>query len=84
MSKELVSELLIKAIERVQEYVDQYDLPPQNELVINFIRVLNFMLVEATDNGDVNNVRLLRGFKDLATNTAIWYESAHAYDSTST
>jgi hypothetical protein len=77
MSKELVCELLIKALERVQEYVDQYDLPPQNELVIHFIRVLNFMLAEATENGNVKNVRLLRGFKDLTANTAIWYEDAN-------
>jgi hypothetical protein len=76
MSKELVCELLNRANERVREYVDQHNLPPQNELVLHFMRVFNFMLVEANDIGEIKNIRLLRGFKDLTTNTAMWYENA--------
>lgn len=69
-----ISNYIDKAIFQIQKYIDTWHLYDNHELKKDWLNVLVLMRDDICKNGIVVNIRLLRGFKDICTATAIQYE----------
>ena len=73
MNKESIIQSIEFADKKVREYVQQYQLSAEHELVRDFLKMLDLLKEDLQNNGVIRE-RVLRGFKDICTTTAIQYE----------
>lgn len=71
-----ISNYIDEAIFQIEKYLDIWHLPENHELKKDWVNVLVVMGDDICKNGIVANNRLLRGFKDICTATAVHYEHA--------
>jgi hypothetical protein len=74
MDKSHIHILIEDAIVQVQKYIVENQLSERHEIVTDVLKVLKLLQIECEMNGDSFSNRLLRGFKDICTFTAIQYE----------
>ena len=69
--KKSILESIDLAILEIAKYITKYDL--SKEAFLNFFKVLSLLKDELLQNEEINE-RVLRGFKDICTTTAIQFE----------
>ena len=78
-NKDIIIAIDIAVLE-VENYIKKYDLPEDSQLITHTLKVLSLLKNELFQNKDTVNERLLRGFKDICTTTAIHYEHTNFND----
>lgn len=80
MDKESIIKSIDIAILEVEKYIKKYNLLTDHQLRTHTIKVLELLKKEFESDKSVISERLLRGYKDICTTTAIQYEESNFYD----
>ena len=78
-SNKLITLIDIAVVE-VEKYIRKYNLPEENHLIAHTLKILFLLKKELSQNKVTINERVLRGFKDICTTTAIQYEDTNFND----
>jgi len=80
MNKESIILSIETAILEVEKYIQKYNLSQETQLTLHTLKVLKLLKEEFIQDKEIINERLLRGYKDICTTTAIQYEESNFND----
>jgi Tfp pilus assembly major pilin PilA len=80
IDKEGIIKLIDIAVLEVEKYIKKYNLSTEHQLETHTLKVLKLLKQELVSSKEIINERLLRGYKDICTTTAIQYEESNFND----